>query len=294
MAQRLLRTLSINANEMARKRLYGKKVTFSDLAKYIASQIQGNSKSNIPKSTQSEVAKKLGYRDTKSIRALIKLGEELGYYTQSEQVAKSENKAFKFFNSVDAFESDPLIKKWVEIMRSRSRGGTELKGWHTLLSKFKNICNTVKANPEQWITGNNLNEVLDNGRELLTNFMELYKKREALIKYNQNWTLESTNLQSVAYSYSKAARDFMRSMGYNYPEGESGVMSQSISSFHGNYSDVRITEEQYFKAKNYAAARWGLDSDSFRWFGIGIEGIPRAKALESMKSKYTIHQNKKR
>ena len=283
----------LDSNQFARKRLFGKRVTFNELSKYVAVQIMGNPKSHIPKSTQLEVSLKLGYKDTKSIRSLITLGKELGYYTESTAAEKSQLQAFKFFHSLDAFESDPLIQKWVKIMRSRSRGGTELKGWASLLMRFKAICNTTKSNPEQWITGKDLEETLENGRELMTNFMEEYRLKKAAITYRKNWTLEGASLPAVAYSYSKAARDFMRSLGFNYPEGESGVMSQSISTFHGNYNDVRFQKGQYQQGQEYIIKKWGLDSDIFRWFSVGFEAIPRAKALRNMKTKYTEYSNKK-
>ena len=266
-------------SEFPRKLLFGRKATYAEFAKYVASQ------QKIGK-TQKEIAKKLGFKTRKSINQIIEVGKTLGYYDLAEKVRTDVNQAAKFYESEEAFNNHPLIEKWVDNMRHRSRGGTPMKTWASLVLKFHTICNAVRTDPAQWVTGNR-EEVLETGRTLMKAFMVEYEKGNVTTGKNK------LTGQTVAYSYAKAARDFMRTHGFAYPDGEGGVMSQSTNTFHGNYADVRLTPEQYQAGKDYIKDWKGLDSDLFRWFTIGIEAMPRAKALLNMKSNYQIVENKK-
>ena len=95
--------------------------------------------------------------------------------------------------------------------------------------------------------GESINDVLDQGRKLTQQFFDLYMKKESTHKYPKNWDPKKVNQPSTKYRYAQVVRDFMKSQGYSYPAGESGIMSQSVSPFHGKYSDVRITESIHQK-----------------------------------------------
>jgi len=45
---------------------------------------------------------------------------------------------------------------------------------------------------------------------------------------------------------------------------------------------VRLTEAEYIAGQDYIEKHHGLDSDAFRWFTVGVEGLPRARALHDM------------
>ena len=272
--------MSLNPMDKARKRLYGKIVTNLDLAKEIKSMQDAGM-------TQKEIGVKLGYKDPKSIRAFLSLAATVGLEKKKKQ---TQTAAWKFYNSTDQFSQDPLIIKWVDNMQNRTRGGKPMKIWPSLLRSFRNICNTTKTSPAQWISGSSHDEILEHGRQLMRAFMQEYQAGTADVNYVK--AAEKTDAAHVAYSYSKAARDFMRVHGYAYPTGEGGVMSQSINQFHGNYADVRISLEQYDKAKEYLLKEYGLDSDIFRWFMVGVECFPRAGAILLMSSNYDYFHNK--
>ena len=273
--------MSLNPHEPARKRLYGKRATNKEMA----SEIKALTDSGL---TQKEIGAKLGYKDSKSIRAFLALAQTEGIGQQKTE--KQETAEWKFYHTTDQFNLDPLIQKWVENMRNRTRGGRPMKIWPQLLRNFKSICNTTKTVPAQWITGTSHEDVLETGRKLMRAFISEYMAGNAPVRYVKD--PKQMDQAHIAYNFSKACRDFMRTHGFAYPTGEGGVMSQSISQFHGNYADVRLSEEQYEKGKKYIIEKWGLDSDIFRWYGVGIEAFPRKGAIIAMSSNHEIFENK--
>jgi len=63
-------------------------------------------------------------------------------------------------------------------------------------------------------------------------------------------------------------------------------MSQKVSN-HGKYPDIRFTAEEFEAADKFIKERWGLDSDVYRWFWIGVESCARFNALYHMKNDWT-------
>jgi len=69
-------------------------------------------------------------------------------------------------------------------------------------------------------------------------------------------------------------------------------MSQRVVN-HGQYADVRLSEKELNMADSFIKERWGLDSDVYRWFWIGIESCARFDALYNMSLDYEQHTNPK-
>lgn len=101
----------------------------------------------------------------------------------------------------------------------------------------------------------------------------------------------SHDIKNVLYARSQAIRDFCGFHGLTWRRGTGGVMSQAVPN-HGLYADIRLTGEELEEADRYVISRWGLDSDIYRWFWIGIESCSRFAALYTMKLDYTKHTSK--
>jgi len=57
------------------------------------------------------------------------------------------------------------------------------------------------------------------------------------------------------------------------------------------YADIRLTEQELEQADSFIKEQWGLDSDIYRWFWIGIETCARFGALYTMTNDYTTYNN---
>ena len=64
-------------------------------------------------------------------------------------------------------------------------------------------------------------------------------------------------------------------------------MSRKITG-HGKYSHVRLTDQEFEKADKYLIEKYGVNSNEYRWFWVGVETCCRFNALFSMKLQYDI------
>lgn len=276
----------LNPDEKARKPYGTKKITNREYAAIVSKLLVGDPNIGKAPKTISEIATDLGYKNRHSIYDFRDLAIELKMLELDESgnpiiPKKDSSDKFRDFVKKEDFCNDEYVVKLVKYLEQLN-----LKSAPTVLNCFKQVCRTLKVNPVTFITypdplNPTIDSILEQGRELTKQFVDLYMNGEATIKKKPNITRER-----IAYPYSKAVRYFMGVYGFHYSDGEKGVMSQSISSFHGNYSDVKLSDEQIEQAEKYLIDNYGLDSDIFRWFFVGLESCSRKIALFNMKSNY--------
>lgn len=269
---------------LANKRLLGDRVTNQKMATHIAKLYYGDMTNGTAQRTQSEIAETLGYKDTKSIKDYLNLAKKLGIKEDKKNDYKLTD--YKFLQNMDEFVSIPSVKIWVDDMKTRATGGKAFGGMKKHLTIVKNVCDTLEISPVQLINGGDLQTVLKNGESYMNQFMDLYMQKKAKINYNKNWDASRVQKITTQYMYAQSVRDFMRILGYAYPKGKGGVMSQTVTPFHGKYADVRMTKLQYREGKKFIKEKWGHDSDIFRWFSFGIEAFPRKSAILSARANY--------
>jgi len=280
-----------------RKKLDGHDASAGEFAKRVTKLLLGDPSKGIEPLGIMEIVRKLGFKSKQSVIDLKKLAIKLGYLELDSTgkpilPTKSEMALFKKFTENNPFANDEYVASWLRDLMTRA-DGAPLQSWKALTVRFQAICNTLKTTPEQWVSGNNTVEVLEQGRNFMKTFMELYKDRKAEIRYFSNWTLATTNIESVRYGYAKAARDFMGFHNYRYPDGEKGIMAQSITRFHGNFSDVKLSDEELAKCDKWLKERYPIDSDIYRIFWFGIESMARNKAIWKATTNYSKHVSKK-
>ena len=273
-------------DQLARKTLDGKPATNRQLAKRVAELMKGDPLNSIRPLSQNETMVHLGYKDKKSIRQLRKLAESLGYFSDKLEPTQEQIREWSLPQELEEFAKHPDIAKWIAQMKTRSKGGRPFEGAHKMIATLHRVCLTLKIDPHQLISGANRDEILAQGMRYMNNFMDLYMQKKAKISYNKKWTPQSVQRETVQYTYAKPVRDFMSTMGYPYPDGTGGSMSQSVASFHGKYADVRMSLAEYRKGKEYLLDKYGIESDAFKWFSVGMEGLPRKTAIHTMSNHF--------
>lgn len=269
----------MNATAVSQVRILGKKSTNKEVATYIKKELAGDGIK--PAKSKIELSKILQI-SRPTIDKYLKLAEQLQIeFTYHKKTANE-----KITLSDTEYLENPYISKWIDNMKVRTPSGKPFKNMKNYVRGFWAVCKTLKVNPEVFISGATHDEVLENGRTLMQNYMELYKEKKANIKYAPNWNLDDVNLESIRYTYSKFIRDFMKINGFSYPAGESGIMSQSITALHGKYSDIKINEEIHQKIKQELISDYGLDSNEFRYYTYGIEAFPRNESLYNTPSTF--------
>lgn len=98
-------------------------------------------------------------------------------------------------------------------------------------------------------------------------------------------------MHTTVYNKVQAVQDFCSFYDITWRKGISGVMSQKVP-HHGKYADIRFAQEEFEKADEFIKEKWGLDSDIFKWFWIGIESCARFGALYIMKNDWTEIKSK--
>lgn len=238
--------------------------------------------------TIREIAERLGYSQPKSIYELLRLGEEWGVDAAPGEPPKGPHPG-QLVLPVDLtdFASDPLVAKWIEGMSRRGHSGRPLKTMGGLVRGFQAICQTTKTAPSQWLAGER-DEILDFARATMDAFMVEYRAGKAAIKYPKGWSVERADLDAVAFNYSKSARNFLLTHGIHFPRAERSKLAASVVPFHGLFAEVRMTPEEEAMCRADVISKEGLDSDLYRWFAIGIEGLPRSKALHGMRVDHEV------
>lgn len=265
----------MNPSDLAKKRLFGRRATNADMARYVANRILGST--GQPPMTISEICRQLQYKDPKSIRAFRALALELGYLQAGEngRIQRPQRSTeFQAFLDNDQFAQHELIKPWIEDMANR-KGGKPIKTMRHRIRTFKKLCNILRVDPGYWTAPGNTQEVLTHVAKTMQGF---------------NTDLQSGKIRAgkgdpadVLYGYVGPLRDFLAFYGYSFARGASGVMSQKASRHIGKYPDVKLSDEQIDKVLEMIKDKYGIDSDMYRIFAFGVQTCARHGAIFTTK-----------
>jgi len=266
-----------------RLRLYGKPATKEQIAKEVARLMLGDLRKGIEPQNITQICRTLSFESRQTVYSYKELALELGYLElnkdgKAKVPEKTTNQIFKKFNENNLLSNNPLVSDWVQNMLTRKQGAP-IKSWKKRLTDFTVWLNSLKINPEQALVSL---EITD---KYQTNFLQLFQQGKAETNYHKD--PNETNIQGVAYRYSQAYRDFMNFHKMPYPKNYGGVSSQKIIG-HAQYSDVKLSDEEIEKSKQYLIKKYGICSDEFRFFMMGVESCGRHKAVFGMTLDYDV------
>ncbi|MDE1841878.1 MAG: helix-turn-helix domain-containing protein [Thaumarchaeota archaeon] len=267
------------------KRLYGKRATKDQIMKEVVRLLLGTGHDD--PLTVTDTATTLGYaRDTiyQYIAMAVKGG--LLKCINGKLVIPTNQKtgirAFKRFNKIHPIIQDPLVAEWKQDMLTRKQG-TPISSWQTRIRQMESVCNTCKIEPKDLLVSQKQTE------KVLKNYTQMYLEGRA--ERDSRGMKAPIDIKNVVYQRAQAMRDFCGFHGITWRRGTKGIMSQSVPN-HGKYADVRLTDAELDEADRFIRERWGIDSDVYRWFWIGIESCARFNALYFMKLEYTKHTSR--
>ena len=267
-----------------RIKLNGRRAAEEQITQEISSLIHGKSVRPYPLSV-TETAKLLGvcrgtvYNYLKRIRGNELEKTNTGRYKLPKIPLE---KQFRQFNKFHEITSDPLVAEWMDDLITR-KGGEPLKRWKTRMRCLESVCNTCHIHPSDLLVSQR------NTEKILRNYAQLASQGKY---YRSNTGRKASGVRHVMYHRVQAVRDFSGFYGMTWRRGVGGIMSQKVVS-HGQYADTRLTSDELEKTDSFIKERWGLDSDIYRWFWIGIESCARFEALYNMTLDYTTHINPK-
>ena len=261
-----------------RLELYGNKVTKDEISEEIYRLLYAIGDRPYPLKP-SEIAKVIGlsrYSVYNYIKKLSKRGDMVKLRSGHFFLPKPKDQEFRQFNILHKFTSDPLISEWMDDLITRKQG-LPLKTWKTRLRCVETVCNTCKVTPSDLIISAKKTE------RIMRTFAKHFQSGD-IIRSKQG--PKDSGMNTVVYTKVQAVRDFCSFYDITWRKGISGVMSQKVPN-HGKYADVRLTNEEFDAADKYIKEQWGLDSDEYRWFWIGVESCARFTALYNMKNNWS-------
>jgi hypothetical protein len=261
-----------------RIRLKKKRSTEDQIINEIHSLLYGTGSRPYPL-TVTETAKVLGVsRDT--IYRYVKLmnGEKKILKTKDRLVLPElpEDSRFKQFNKAHPITGDPLVTEWIDDLLTR-KGGSPLKNWSRRICCLETVCNTCRIEPQDLIVSHRRTE------KIMRTFAKFYTSGNSA---QSKCGPKPTGLNSGVYTRVQAVRDFCMFYNLFWHKGVTGIMSQKVLG-HGKYGDIRLTEDELYRADIFIKEKWGLDSDIYRWFWVGVESCARFEALYNMPLEYT-------
>ena len=265
-----------------RIKLYGKKAPQEKITKEIRDLLEGNATRPYPL-TIAEISKVLGVcRKTvyNYINRISKEDKILRLPSGHFFLPKNPELEFRIFNKHHEITNDQLVSDWMDDLLTRKQGNP-IKCWKYRLSSLEVVCNTCKVKPRDLILSRKTTE------KVMRSFAKYYQNGD--VKQSSKGR-KNTGLNMAIYSRVQAVRDFCSFYDLTWKKGTSGIMSQKVPG-HGKYADIRFTEEEFSQADSFIKEKWGLDSDIYRWFWIGIESCARFGALYNMENDYSIQKN---
>ena len=262
-------------------KLYGRKSTEEKITNEIYNLITGKGSRPYPLSI-TETAKTLKVSRVTIYRYIKKMkGAKSIQVSSGKLVLPKESPESKFyrFNSSNPITSDPLVSGWIDDLLTR-KGGEQVRSWRARLRSVESVCNTCGIRPKNLLVSKKQTEII------LRQYVKMYRQGNAVM--DKRGTKKAEDIISATYHRVQGIRDFCRYHGMSWPRGVNGIMSQKVPN-HGKYSDIRLTNDELNRADCFIKEQFGIDSDIYRWFWIGIESCARLGALYNMSLDYTKH-----
>lgn len=270
-------------------RLYGKSATEEEIAKEVSRLLLGDPDRRQPPTSVTETARMLGYtRATiyEYVKKAVTKYHTLEY--KDGRISLPENSkelaSFRQFGKNHDIVNDPLVSDWKQDLLTR-KNGEPVSSWKARILSLESVCNTCMVNPRDLVISQRHTE------KILRNYAELYREGR-VVKRPAGRRKISDDIRNIIYQKVQGVRDFCGFHGLIWKRGVGGIMSQKVPN-HAKYADKRLTDEELEQADRFIKEKWGLDSDTYRWFWIGIETCARFSALYDMNLDYTIHVSKK-
>lgn len=265
-------------------KFYGKDSDADTVRKHIVELKTGNPDKGIEPLSVTDIAKRLGISRETVYQYLNKAKQLNEVVTDDKgkiQVNKqlSETRDFRAFTDAHQITEDETVKSWISACRTMGHTGKGVKTMKAHIQGVQKVCNYLKISPIQ----------------LTIDFQTSEKYAQSYYDGLLDGTIPRRNNRvkssplGAFYQVRQAIRHFMQFNGRNgiaIPRGYNGVLSGRIIG-HGNYADVDMTDDEILQCENYIIEKWGLDSDIYRVFFVGIESCARKEALLNMILEWT-------
>jgi len=234
-----------------------------------------------PKSV-SDIRAIIGFKQTKSVYDYIKIAIKLGYLQLDSTgkpilPKKSASEKFHLYTQKHELSKDDYIVYWLD-KQMLKKGGSGIQMAHPMFGYLLRFFNTLRITPEQLI--------YEKSPKVVEDYRDEYIKA---VKAGTDWkqkTGRKSDMPNLMLRMNYSLVSLCSVHGISWERGTPS-MSRKITG-HGKYSHVRLTDEEFEKADNYLIEKYGINSNEYRWFWVGVETCCRFNALFSMKLQYDV------
>lgn len=265
-------------------KFYGADSDADTVRKHIVELRTGNPEKRISPVSVTDIAKRLGLSRETVYQYLNKAKElkevvtnEDGSIAVNKQLA--DQKDFLAFTEAHPITEDETVKSWISACATMGHTGRGVKSLKSHIQGIQKICNELQISPIQLTidlqTSEKYAQSYYNG--LLNGTIARKSKR-----------VKSSPLGAF-YQVRQAVRHLMQYNGRNgisIPRGYKGILQGRIIG-HGNYADIDLSDVEIQQVEKYIIDNFGLDSDIYRIFFVGIESCARKQALMDMSLDWT-------
>ena len=274
---------------IVRKKLYGKDATEEDWIREVARLRVGDKRRKILPQSYGQIGKALGITRqwvSQYIKKALELEIlELDPKTKREVIPEASltQKNFQSFSDENPITKNLLIADYIQDIRNR-KGGKGIVIWKQRIRALITLFNACKVEPSQLIINAETTE------KIMKNFSDLAKDGQVK-RLKSNRTITGSH-ELILYRVKMAVRDFCGYYGVTWRRGIDGIMSGKVVR-HGQYSDILLTDKELEQADTFLLKTYGLDSDVYRLFWVGVESCSRKTALLTINTEWKEHLSKK-
>ncbi len=249
-------------------------------AKIIANLLIGDLSKGVEPKTINEIMKIRGFKSDRSVKDYKQRAIKKGYLELDENgkaiIPKKSNMAvFKEFSKNHSILSDERIEYWYKKQLNK-KGGNGVVIARPMLNILERFFNTLRITPEMLLFEKS-NKVVEDYRD---SFLEHYRNQTD-VKQKSG---KQGKIEIIAYRINYALASLCAVHGISWARGDPAMSRKIVG--HGQYADIRLTSEELEIINDFIISKYGLDSDEFRWFWVGLESCSRQSALVSMKLDY--------
>jgi len=249
-------------------------------ARKVANYLIGDIQNGTEPKNMVEIQKIMGFKSKTSVKFYKALAIEKNFLTTDETgkailPKKSDMEKFNLYTENHKILDDWRVAEWYEIQLSKKKhsGIVIAKQMLNILERF---FNTLKITPEMLVIDKDKKAV----EKYRDDFVRAYK---AGTDWRQN-NSKRGGTETLVYRLNYALASFCGEFGISWTRGDEKMSRKIVG--HGNYANVRLTQKEFIEAEKFLIENFGIDSDEYRWFWIGVETCARHEALFSMRSDY--------
>jgi len=261
-------------------------------AKRVAQHLLGDPNNGVEPLTITETQRAMSFAKNDSVYKYQKLAIEVGYLSinsNGEAILpqKSPEEKWRIYSETHKLATDPLMIRYLDKASSKE-GGEGVKMTQTNFNMLERFFNTVRITPKELVQDKK-NETVEYWRD---EFLKAFRNETDW----QRKKIKRGQIKVITLRLNYALASFCSGHGITWVRGDP-LMSRKIVG-HAKYSNIRLTSDEFPKADQWIIEKYGLDSDLYRWFWVGVETCARSgktvkdSGLHGLKLQWDILKSK--